>query len=264
VSFSIPATTGGAAPVNVTCTPGSGTNFPAGATAVSCTAVDSVGQRVTCGFGVTVTVVPRLTKTRLMAFGDSLTEGKLSLTLTLLVDSPAHSYPAQLLRLLTERYPDQQIAILNEGFGGERADASFGRFHRALSTHQPEAVLLMHGVNDLNSQQDGRIQSAVNAIEELVNVAKAGGLTTFVATLPPLGPGGKASCPECVEPFNERLRNMVSARGAVLVDVHAAWGNDLGLMGADGIHPTDAGYGVIANAFFEAIRRALETVGSPE
>jgi lysophospholipase L1-like esterase len=51
---------------------------------------------------------------------------------------------------------------------------------------------------------------------------------------------------------------MALARGAVFVDVYAAWGNRSGLMGADGIHPTEAGYEVIAQTFFDAIRKALE------
>jgi len=194
-----------------------------------------------------------------MTFGDSLTEGKISLTLTTLVDSPSHSYPAKLLRLLTERYTGQEIIMLNEGFGGERADESLPRFREALSHDRPDAVLLMHGVNDLNGSQDGRVQRAADAMEELVKEARNGGRAALVATLPPLGPGGKAACPECVEPYNNLIRRMVAAKGATLVDVHAAWGGRAGLMGADGIHPTEAGYEVIAGAFFDAIQRTLES-----
>jgi lysophospholipase L1-like esterase len=258
VNYSLPQGTGGTAPVTVTCTPGSGTQFGPGTTTVSCTAADGAGHNATCGFGVLVTAVPQLSVTRFMTFGDSLTEGKLSLSLTSLVDSPGFSYPAKLLQKLTERYSAQQITVLNEGFGGERAVESVGRFKAALAADHPEAVLLMHGVNDLNSPTDGRVQAAVDALEELVKTARQSNLATFIATLPPLGPGGKASCPECVDPFNDRVKGMASAKGAVLVDVHAAWGGRTDLMGADGIHPTEAGYEVIAGAFFDAIRRTLE------
>jgi len=244
--------------VNVTCTPNSGTLFNPGTTTVSCVAADSAGHNATCGFSVNVSAVPQLGVTRFMTFGDSLTEGKLSLTLSQLVDSPAFSYPAKLLAKLTERYSAQPITMLNEGLGGERAVDSVGRFKTALSADHPDAVLLMHGVNDLNAVGDGRVQAAVDALEEMVKAARQNNLATFIATLPPLGPGGKASCPECVDPFNDRVRSMASAKGAVLVDVNAAWGGRTDLMGADGIHPTEAGYEVIAGAFFEAIRRTLE------
>ena len=262
VNYSAPVVSGGTGQVNVTCNPATGALFPAGATPVTCAAQDASGRQASCTFGVNVSAVPRLAKTRFLAFGDSLTEGKLSLSLTLLIDSPAHSYPAQLLRRLTERYTGQEITLINEGFGGELAAESLNRLNGALSTHRPEAMLLMHGVNDLNGTSDGLIQITVDALEELTKAAQQRGATAFVATLPPLGPGGKAGCPECVEPLNERIESMAAAKRAVLVDVHAAWGTGSGLMGPDGIHPTAAGYEVIAGAFFEAIRRTLEGTGS--
>lgn len=209
-----------------------------------------------CGFDVSVSAVPTIARTRFMAFGDSLTEGKVSLAPAVLLDAGPHSYPARLRSLLSARYTSQTITLANEGWGGERADESFSRFRDVLSQHRPEAVLLMHGVNDLNGSTPGRIQSTVDAVEELIKEARNAGTAAFVATLPPLGSGPKASCPECIEPYNTRIRAVAAAKGATLVDVYLAWRNDL--MGADGIHPTEAGYEAIAAAFFEAIRRTLE------
>ena len=258
VSFSSPAASGGSGGVTVTCTPATGATFPSGSTPVTCTATDGNGARATCSFAVAVKAIPELTRTRFLAFGDSLTEGKLSVTLSMLVDSPAHSYPAKLLKLLEDRYTSQDPIVLNDGFGGELTNNGVTRLAEAIDDHRPDAVLLMHGVNDLNSTATGVVQSTADGIEELTKRALQSGLPTFVATLPPLGPGGKANCPECVEPLNERVRAMVAAKGAILVDVHAAWAGRTGLMGADGIHPTEEGYQVIAEAFFEAIRRTLE------
>ena len=258
VSFASPVATGGSAPVSIACTPTSGGTFPSGNTTVGCTATDATGRQATCSFGVSVRAIPELTRTQFLSFGDSLTEGKLSLTLSMLVDSPGHSYPAKLLQLLVERYTSQTPVVLNDGFGGELVTTAAGRLQDAIDEHRPEAILLMHGVNDINGVQSGIVQSTVDGIEELTKRARNSGATTFVATLPPLGPGGKAGCPECVEPLNDRIRAMAAGKGAILVDVHAAWGNRTGLMGADGIHPTEAGYQVIAEAFFEAIRRTLE------
>ena len=263
MAYVTPVPSGGAAPVSVSCSPAAGAAFPIGATTVTCTATDRDGRNAACGFAVTVRAIPTITATRFLAFGDSLTEGKLSLTLDRLIDSPAHSYPAKLLRLLSDRYSSQQIVVINEGFGGERVDESRSRFRAALSQHRPQAVLLMHGVNDLNGTATGKVQAAVDGLEELIKEGRDAGVAVFVATLPPLGPGPKAGCPECVEPFNERLARVAAAKQATLVDVYAAWGGRTGLMGADGIHPTEAGYEVIAAAFFEAIRRVLEQSPQP-
>jgi lysophospholipase L1-like esterase len=140
--------------------------------------------------------------------------------------------------------------------GGEvvAKSVTFGRFARALSTHQPGALLLMHGVNDLN---DDDIDTFGLALEELVEDARAANVAVFLATLPPLG-RPKAGCPECVQPLNEEIRGIAATHGAVLVDVYAGFTGGSALMGADGIHPTEAGYEVIARAFFDAIRRTLE------
>jgi lysophospholipase L1-like esterase len=258
ITFAPPARTGGSAPVTVTCSPASGTTFATGSTRVMCTASDSGGRSATCGFGVTVAAIPELTRTRFLAFGDSLTEGKLSRTLSLLVESPPHSYPAKLLQQLTARYTAQEITVINEGFGGERVTESLSRFTQVLAQHHPEAVLIMHGVNDLNGVDEDRLQDAVNAVEQLVNHANDLGMAVFVATLPPFTTEGKAGCPACIDPYNDRIRDMVAARGAVLVDVYEAWGARTDLLGADGLHPTEAGYEVVATQFFEAIRRTLE------
>lgn len=226
---------------------------------VSCTATDGAGRSATCGFAVDVTAVPVLARTRFMAFGDSLTEGKVSLAPLVLLDAGPQSYPARLRGLLNARYTSQTITLVNEGWGGERADESFPRFRGALSQHRPEVVLLMHGVNDLISSSAGRVQSAADGVEELVKEGRTAGAAVFVATLPPFGNGPKASCHECVDAYNSRIRSLAVAKGATLVDVHGAWGGRTELMGADGIHPTEAGYEVIATAFFDAIRRTLET-----
>lgn len=260
INYSSPVATGGTGPLTVLCTPPSHTAFPLGLTPVTCTATDAAAQRATCAFSVNVTARPLLSQTRFLAFGDSLTEGKLSVTLELLIDSPAHSYPVKLTTLLAARYPDQQIIVVNEGFAGERVVDSVNRFWAAMAQHRPESVLLMHGVNDLNGLEDGRVQATVDGLEALVKAATSLGVTPFLASLPPIGPP-KSGCPECVVPLNERLRSMSASKGAVFVDVYAAWGNRPGLMGADGIHPTEAGYEVIAEAFFEAIRNRLEAAG---
>lgn len=256
VTYGAAQATGGTGTVSVTCAPAADTLFPAGTTTVTCTAADGGGRQASCSFAVTVTVIPRLLQTKIVAFGDSLTEGKLGGTLVLSDAGPPHSYPAQLRGLLLERYTGQTIEIFNEGFGGEvvtEAD-TFRRFAAVLAAHRPGAVLLMHGVNGLN---DDDVDTFGRAIDELVEDARAMNVAVFLATLPQLGPP-KAGCPECVPPLNDHIRATAARRGATLVDVYAAFSSGTGFMGADGIHPTAAGYEAMARAFFDAIRQTLE------
>ena len=68
-----PPPTGGRAPYNVQCDPGSSSIFAIGETAVRCTATDADMAQASCGFGVTVRVSQTIAKTKFMAFGDSIT-----------------------------------------------------------------------------------------------------------------------------------------------------------------------------------------------
>ena len=70
--------TGGEGTVNVTCSPPSGETFPIGMTPVQCTATDSLGRTGTCAFGVTVSKLAQLSKTKYLAFGDSITAGEIT------------------------------------------------------------------------------------------------------------------------------------------------------------------------------------------
>jgi lysophospholipase L1-like esterase len=91
---------------------------------------------------------------------------------------------------------------------------------------------------------------------QLVAVRRA---PVFVATLPPQRPGGARSEAAALVPaFNESLRRIAGRRGAVLVDLEAAFGTDDSLLSADGLHPTAAGYQVMAQSFLAAIRATLE------
>ena len=117
----------------VKCSPESGTTFPIGTTEVSCTATDTLNRAAGCSFNVTVSKLPTLSKTRFLAFGDSITAGEVTAplggslvrgagTITRQVVVPSASYPSVLLNTLRGRYAAQagSIEVFNYGFGGEK------------------------------------------------------------------------------------------------------------------------------------------------
>ena len=128
VNYDTPPVTGGEGTVNVTCSPPSGETFPIGMTPVQCTATDSLGRTGTCAFGVTVSKLAQLSKTKYLAFGDSITAGEITFpgstalapgTSGKLITVPSASYPAVLERTLLGRYSTQaqQIRVANYGLG---------------------------------------------------------------------------------------------------------------------------------------------------
>ena len=260
VSYSTPVAIGGQRPVIVTCTPASGESFPVGSTTVQCRATDARSRQGTCSFGVTVTAPPRIEVELFMAFGDSLTEGKPAM-LQPFVDFPG-SYPRELQRMLEQRYTAQKPTVLNEAKAGRTAVEGLDDFPGLLLLHAPKAVLLMEGANDIaRDDGDDYVPIAAEAIEEKVLEAQGRGATVFLATLPPQVPGGKrAKGAPFVPLMNEAIREVALQTGATLVDVHKAFdGKPLGdLVGWDGLHLEPAGYLLVAETFFEEIKKKLE------
>src|SRR5436190_22968363 len=128
---------------------------------------------VACGGGLTAAPTSavrtaRLSRTRFMAFGDSLTAGEVTAPIVVTIDPdlptttiskqvvvPGASYPTQLHAMLEARYASQAsaIAVANAGVAAENLFRAVSRFEDALIENHPEAVLIMHGRNNLGSDR---------------------------------------------------------------------------------------------------------------
>jgi lysophospholipase L1-like esterase len=206
---------------------------------------------------------PRLSLTRILGFGDSMTEGTTSPslpTLSLLTPGLPASYPYKLQDLMTARYSAQTITVLNAGKAGRNARDDRDRCDGALSEGRPELLILMEGANDLNSGITD-VSPVVNAMEDMVRDAMGRGSQVMLATLPPQrpAPGSKANPPALLTRYNNDLRAMAARKGAILVEVNSLF--PVSLIGQDGLHPTDAGYQKLAEIFADAIKGRFETAG---
>jgi lysophospholipase L1-like esterase len=262
------------APVSVSCTPASGTQFPVGTTSVRCTATAGNGETGSCTFSVTVSAPPRLSRTRLLAFGDSLTEGELTVPVSQATGEgasaypsfglrvvPEASYPTQLQSLLRARYTAQasSIAVTNAGRSGERATDGALRLPDLAANLRPEVVLLLAGANDLAGLGNAGVSSAVLAVEAMAKEARFRNARVFIAAMTPPRPGQRALAASLVQTYNARLQAITRGEGAVFVDLYSALLENVNVyIGVDGLHPTEAGYRRMAEAFFDAIRQDLE------
>lgn len=270
VAFPLPATTGGVAPVRVSCTPDPGSNFSIGSTIVRCTASDAASATAACSFSVAVAAAPRISRTRFLAFGDSITAGEVTAPIgdrggdrampTILV--PAASYPTQLSNQMKSRYIGQTAAIdvFNAGLPSEWAEDGALRFMGVMTNQRPEVVLLMEGTNDIAALGSRGVTSAARALETMAKEARLRGARVFIATIPPTRADSKLPiAPSLVAALNDQIRRIAEGETAVLVDVHAAIAaNPTLYLGVDGLHPNEAGYRRIAEVFFDAVRAALE------
>lgn len=275
-AFTVPAAVGGQSPVTVTCTQAPGSAFPLGSTPVTCTATDGLSRQSSCNFTVTVTATPRISKTKFLAFGDSITFGRCGPGGE---TCPSDAYPARLATLLRERYTQQAFTVTNVGIPGEIASddiadtrgevAGQDRLGSELSRYNPEVVLLMEGTNDLFHAQDTpdyAILSAELALDRMVSIAQARGVTVLLATIPPQrapappGTVNRDAVAALVPLLNSRIRSVAASRRVMLVDVYAALVNDIPtLLSIDNLHPNAAGLRRIGETFFAAIRSAFDT-----
>src|SRR5436190_10289816 len=98
ITYDTPSTIAGESPVTVACTPESGAAFPVGSSNVECIATDALKRTASCSFQVAVAAAPRLSRTRILAFGDSITHGDVVVPGTddVLLTQTAQPYPAVL------------------------------------------------------------------------------------------------------------------------------------------------------------------------
>ena len=267
VQYGMPQAQGGLEPITAQCAPVSGSSFPIGISRVNCTGQDGLQQSARCS--LSVTVVPTLRISSIVAFGDSLTAGVTSSVIPTTVQlEPNSSYPAQLRERLNQRYSAQTIRVTNAGVPGEDAAEAISRFQSELGRLQPDVVLIMEGTNDISPNSSTPGVQGAEAIETMVRDAKSRGVDPILATIPPQRTSRGTE--PMVAPYNDLIRQIAIRQSVPLVDVHQiiSFGQCLGAaslvlscLGDDDLHPTREGYGLIADAFFQRLMNLYEPRG---
>ena len=274
VTFAPPLVVGGQAPVTASCTSESGAPFPIGTTEVTCSADDSLGQNAACTFAIVVRPAPRLQATQFLAFGDSITAGVVSDPFVFGTLNPSEAYPVKLETILRRDFPLQTFTVVNAGLPGEAAELAPSRFATELGLANPDVVLLIEGSNDVLTGTSA-VPDAIAGLETMVMTAKAGGAEVLLATIPPMRDDPtRAVAVQAIPLLNDGIRALALRQGVGLVDVFTALNDavcptslSFGItrfhftvpcIGEDHLHPTAAGYDVMAETFEQAI---VETYG---
>jgi lysophospholipase L1-like esterase len=223
-------------------------------------------------------LVNALGATRFLAFGDSITEGVTSSFdgAVLFSAATAVAYPGQLDALLEASFASQDFTVDNFGAGGEEVinAVASGRLAQALALRRPQGLLLLEGINDLNSGKS--VSAVVAALQQMVEVAELYNATVLLGTMfqtcestDPTTGRFRHNSIELIAPFNSALKAMASGRQNVyVVDIFAVFGNNcgphggVGLLGGDGLHPNPNGYSVMAQTFGVAARDRFPVRGS--
>jgi lysophospholipase L1-like esterase len=194
-----------------------------------------------------------------MAFGDSITVGEGS--------SDGTGYINRLDQRLIAHLGRSDVR--NEGRGGTQTDEGADRVGRALGRQNPAYTLILYGTNDWNTLecQAGPPCDTIDEMRELIRHVKDYGSLPVLSTIIPVNPAIEP--PErndWVRAQNENLHDLARAEGIPLADPARLFfaRSDLSSLFADGVHPNDAGYDLIAQAFFEGVTgpRSATTAGA--
>ncbi len=130
---------------------------------------------------------------------------------------------AVLARLLQGQYPDDQLAIINEGLDSETAAAFLRRYDRTFARHpQPDYLLIRYGVND---RREYGVASFALQLAELVQRLQS----DFPAARIVLETGIFVDYPDHYEfdrntvlaPIYAVVRALAAAEALPLVDIYA-------------------------------------------
>ena len=138
----------------------------------------------------------------------------------------------------------------------------------SLSSYSPDAILLMIGTNDLRSDfnddgfdKDQMLDRLETLIDEILDEAPNAHL--YVSSIPPVdAPRGSQGGRDNVDYYNSKISDLVDQKGGRVTYVNAGGSLSAGDINGnnsqtddldDGLHPTEAGYDKLGDAWYQAV-----------
>jgi acyl-CoA thioesterase I len=193
--------------------------------------------------------IERGEKVTIVAIGSSSTQGTGA-------SAPALSYPSRLAAELRQRFPRIEIAVINRGKGGEDARQELNRFERDVIAERPDLVIWQLGTNAVLRRDD--VSGDGELIRGGIAQLKEGGSDVVLMDMQ-YAPRVLARPHHAVM---ERLIAEAAEREHVGLfrrfDIMRYWqaapiAADGPMIGSDGLHMTDRGYGCLAAGLAEAL-----------
>jgi lysophospholipase L1-like esterase len=191
---------------------------------------------------------PAANEERVVFMGDSITEGWH-------FDAPGGVFAAK--------------PYINRGISGQTTPQMVLRFHQDVIALQPKVVVILAGTNDIAGNTGPMTLEETEAnIAAMAEMATANHIRVVLCSILPAydypWQPGLAPAPK-IDLINAWLRDYAAARGHVYVDYHSAMKDSRDGLPAnlshDGVHPTQAGYDVMAPLAEAGIAKALKGNG---
>ena len=186
---------------------------------------------------------PRPGETRVVFMGNSIT------------DAWAKSFPTL--------FPGK--SYVGRGISGQTTPQMLVRFRQDVVALQPKVVVILAGINDIAGNTGPATQAMIaDNLMSMTEIAQANGIRVVLSSVLPaydfpwrrgIGPAPK------VVALNEWIKCYAAQAGAVYLDYYGRMADARGGLSAelasDGVHPTEAGYRIMAPLAEAAIQQAL-------
>jgi len=199
---------------------------------------------------------------RILCFGDSLTYGTTSRVGGFLPTlTGVEGYVPKLARLLSQEY-GEGLELINSGIGGETSTEGVERLSGELRLYNPDLVLLLEGIVDVNSSNPRFPLVRANLNEMMRRVLRSGS-QVIIATYPPLNPEGfRINGIENIPRLNVVIRQEANQQDVLVADHESDWNGNMSGQGPDGLHPNDSGYEMMAVTWLNSIQELLEKIST--
>jgi lysophospholipase L1-like esterase len=128
-----------------------------------------------------------------------------------------------------------------------------------MSVHDPDVVLLLEGVVDINNSAP-RFPVVRENLAEMMRLVQRDGRLVIIGTYPLLDPEGfRTSGAEFVPRLNDVIRQEANKQDVVVADHERA--TDSSSQGPDGLHPNNIGYEALADTWLVAIEELAAKLG---
>jgi lysophospholipase L1-like esterase len=188
--------------------------------------------------------------------GNSITDGRGSGT------NKQNRWPDELARRLQENSATQQVAILNEGIGGNcvlgncLGPSALSRFNRdVIGQSGVKWLIILEGINDIGYGAPGTGNNLINAFTQMIQTAHANDIFVYGATLLPMKGSSYFTTQHETEReiVNEWIRTSSLLDG--VIDMDKALRNPADTLSllpindsGDHLHPSETGHHMMAEA----------------
>ncbi len=154
------------------------------------------------------------------------------------------------------------------GRSGTNSAEGASVMRKTLRWYDPAYTLILYGTNDWQECKNRPVTECytIDSLRSMVEDTKGWSSLPVLATILPANPKvAPRERNEWIDQMNVQIKAMAAQQQVLVADVNAAFkANSAGLapLFSDDVHPNDAGYQVLAQAWFGAITRARSAPAS--